>query len=320
MKIIKCTLLLLFFQGSCQFVKAKECNYSYDVGSLIMWKKDLKRNVEQNQNAEETLLKLQSCIDRTSNNLELGFLYHRLAQQQFSINVLDESVIENAVKSFEAYPEEICQEYITLHLYHEEDPSFVMHKHFLDILDDKRLTPIRSHCIDNYKQAKIDKRNAINALRKAEMLSPTIIQAYADDLRKIEKNDQRERRKSYVDWDVQNKLDAKNRIRLDNLFEKYGFPSLELVGSELSQSAFMVLHHSSNCDWNKKWIPRFVEYDQVNEYGQIFNFFFYRNFNEKNGQCRNDKEEVKSLFTPEYEDKIKDLMDFSHWEKVYEKK
>lgn len=269
MKITKLTLLLISLLF-IQYGQAQQCDYNYDVGSLVMWEINIKQTQEQKQNAEKNLLKLQSCIGKTSNNLELGFLYHRLAQQQFLINILDDRVIENAVKSFESYPEEICQEYITLHLYHEEDPNFIMQKHFLDVLSDERLTSIRSHCIDNYKQLAIDTRNELIALRSAEMKNPTIIQGYADRLRKIEKNDQKERGNPNIDWNVQDRLDEMNRNRLDDLYEKYGFPSIELVGTELASSAFMVLHHSTDCEWNKKWLPRFVEYNQVMDMAKFY--------------------------------------------------
>jgi len=268
----------------------------------------------------KTVEKLQLCIANKSESLELGWLHHRLAQMQFLSNNEDQNVIKNAKASFDAMPQEICTEYIKLHMWSQDDDSFPMQSHFLDLLQDEEILSIRAHCQDNYKEIYIANLQKRKAKQKGEMQKKSIVEEYADALKIIGVNDQLERAKSDGDWGIQNELDASNRSKLDKLYDQYGFPTSEVFGSELARSAFMVIHHSTDCEWNKKWIPRFVKYDELNEYEDILAFFFYRNFNSKDGICSKDKVDVESLFAKEYEDKIQKLMDFSHWEKLNETK
>lgn len=68
----------------------------------------------------------------------------------------------------------------------------------------------------------------------------------------IMKNDQQERIKSDIDWQLQNKLDSTNRKILDSLYSANG----TLLGySQVELDAFtFVLHHSADIDWNIKWM------------------------------------------------------------------
>ena len=320
MTTIKNSLILVLVLSFLQVCHAQECNYNYKNGSLVFWEKELQRTPDQEASSRKSIEKLELCVANTSESLELAWLHHRMAQMQFSLDHADQNVIKNAKASFDAMPKEICTEYIKIHMWSQDDDPFPMQNHFLDVLEDEEIRSIRAHCQDNYKEIYVTKLKERKAKQKTEMQKSSIIDAYTNALEIIEINDQLERAKSNIVWEIQNELDASNRAKLDVLYDQYGFPNIDVVGSELARSAFMVIHHSTDCEWNKKWIPRFVKYDELNEYGDILAFFFYRNFNNKDGICTKDKGEVESLFASEYDDKIKDLMDFSHWEKVYEKK
>ncbi|MBK7093803.1 MAG: hypothetical protein IPH57_01560 [Saprospiraceae bacterium] len=58
---------------------------------------------------------------------------------------------------------------------------------------------------------------------------------------------------------LQPELDLKNRIKLDSLYQAFGFPSIKKVGIHGFNSAWIVLHHSRDCNWNKKWFLKFIE-------------------------------------------------------------
>ena len=82
------------------------------------------------------------------------------------------------------------------------------------------------------------------------------------ELKDIRRLDQK-----YRNGDVQNErfvrlqpnLDEHNRIKLDSLYAIYGFPSIEKVGFRGYDVAWLVLHHSSDCQWNSKWLGRFLD-------------------------------------------------------------
>ncbi len=55
-------------------------------------------------------------------------------------------------------------------------------------------------------------------------------------------------------------------------------PDGDQVTSEGTMNSFMVLHHSTNCEWNKKWLPRFLTNHPEIEYN--FNTLLYFTFTE----------------------------------------
>lgn len=65
-------------------------------------------------------------------------------------------------------------------------------------------------------------------------------------------NDQKYRGNNEMNWDLQNPLDLINRIYLDSLYNiNKSFKDF----NSYEQNAFsLVLHHSNDCEWNKKWI------------------------------------------------------------------
>lgn len=67
----------------------------------------------------------------------------------------------------------------------------------------------------------------------------------------IMSNDQKYRSTNNPNWELQNSLDLLNRNYLDSLYQRYeSFSSFSTY--ELDAFSF-VLHHSDDCDWNKKW-------------------------------------------------------------------
>ena len=83
---------------------------------------------------------------------------------------------------------------------------------------------------------------------------------YYKELRSIFDNDQKYR-SGYQDstfTTLQPILDQKNRDMLDSLYNIYGLPYKNEVTSQGVDAAFYVLMHSTDCEWNKKWIDRYL--------------------------------------------------------------
>ena len=50
-------------------------------------------------------------------------------------------------------------------------------------------------------------------------------------------------------------LDSDNRKKVDELFETYGFPT----ESDNVLAVWLVMHHSTDCDYAYKWLDLFIE-------------------------------------------------------------
>lgn len=107
----------------------------------------------------------------------------------------------------------------------------------------------------------------------------------------IEENDQKYRKlgpeaiKNY--WVEQNELDSINRVIMDSIYRIHGFPSQNLLNDKSQEIAWFVLHHSADCAWNSKWIPR---YSKALEQKLIKPFFICetlnRFYNSETGICK----------------------------------
>lgn len=75
-------------------------------------------------------------------------------------------------------------------------------------------------------------------------------------LKVIITNDQKFRgtEASNEDWDKQNEIDSLNIIEVEKIIKKYGYPGKNLVGSDCSETAFMVIQHAS-LGMQEKYLP-----------------------------------------------------------------
>ena len=88
-------------------------------------------------------------------------------------------------------------------------------------------------------------------------------------------------------WKIQRKNDLENRQKLDSLFALYGFPTKEKVGKDGASATWLIIQHSTDCDWNKVWIERYID---IYANGIVSSTEFYPNtidrfFHPKNGYC-----------------------------------
>lgn len=68
---------------------------------------------------------------------------------------------------------------------------------------------------------------------------------------------------------LQPQIDLENRHKIDSLHCVYGFPTFDKVGIRGCDVAWLVLHHSSDCQWNYKWLKKYLDYYLVQEDGDL---------------------------------------------------
>lgn len=115
-------------------------------------------------------------------------------------------------------------------------------------------------------------------------------------LEEIEKRDVLYRKNEIVDWDKQNIIDKQNRISLDSLYAIYGFPSTAALNGNKSSTAWLLMQHSDDCEWVKKWIERFLD-AKTNGHTIPDPLFttFNRFFDPKSGYCPDSEQFIKNL-------------------------
>ena len=101
----------------------------------------------------------------------------------------------------------------------------------------------------------------------------------------IRNNDQKERKKSLWDKNIQNHLDSLNRLILDSLYQKHG--SLKPF-NKYEQDAFSyVIHHSVDCEWTYKWFEIMLDEKKKGNLigGKLLNLAFKRMLDKEDGYC-----------------------------------
>ena len=266
-----------------------------------------------------TLDKIKNVESYLSTAEDLGELYwlHTYLAALYYIISDTENVIFHAEKGNRYNRDKYCKEYITEHVSTEEgDHPF--QAHYLDEIGGSTLGPIKKYCIDNYKKAELYKRKKRAEEKEMAKANSKYNKEYYSALEVIIEADQRERKVNGYN-DEQIRLDGLNRIALDSLYTLYGFPYEDLVSRDGTNNAFMVMHHSKNCEWNKKWTPRFLANLQGSTFDTILSFFFYRNFNEEDGICKSEKVFIKELKMSSDSTYARKMLDFTHWDKQFKK-
>lgn len=126
-------------------------------------------------------------------------------------------------------------------------------------------------------------------------LSAQTNQPYLKQLLKIDQQDQMYRgEQGFIH--IQDSLDADNRKRLDKLYGKYGFPTLRQVGEKGVLAVLLVLHHSVDCKWNKRWVGYCLDnYTEWPNDLKLMQYMFERTYGGDLGPCRADQAFLKEL-------------------------
>jgi hypothetical protein len=122
---------------------------------------------------------------------------------------------------------------------------------------------------------------------------------YQSALIEIWKNDQYFRLLDKISEQMQ--LDSINRYKLDSLYNIFGFPKKNLVSIFCQEKAWFILQHSTDCEWTKKWIDRFLTAYLNNDsegffLSQTINRFFAPN----SGYCKDDRKKFIHFLKTKY--------------------
>lgn len=314
MRISLIIALILFLSN----LKGQNCDYDFEMGTVVYFPKDLNQTLDQKKLTLKKVKKLKKCLKNTNESIEQYWFFSSIASNSYIISEID-STLNYAILAFSLDSTSFCKEYVDLHISSLEE-DFPFKKHYMDNLDSEELSKIASYCKSHYLEDKMKVVENQKIERKKELESEHLNNDYIKELNKIGLNDQQERKNKQLDWTIQNRLDSLNRNRLDHLFELYGFPSKEIVTKEGATKAFMVLHHSTDCKWNEKWTIRFLDHYEKSNLENLFSFYFYRNFNIKDGGCNDNLKFLNELKESLDSTKIDKLLNFTKWEKIFNEK
>lgn len=311
------TVLNIFFAFFiCNISFAQSCDYRYS-SSIKLSPKDRIISSEQNAQLQIDINSYQNCIGITTDSAKLYWLNNAIAFDMNELQMAQDSVVKYGLNAFGYDKENLCQDYVRVYVYHELDVDFPMKRHYLDQVNDAEIDEVKSYCLNNYKEAELEIYAEVERNNVKTKSSIKFNQAYLDELEDIADNDQKERKERTINWDIQNQLDSLNRVRLDELYEKFGFPTNELVTEEGTMNAFMVLHHSRDCKWNEKWTRLFLKHKDEIDLVNVFSFYLYRNFNSHDGTCLTNVDFINEL---KNDASIEELMNFEEWDNKLKKR
>ena len=225
---------------------------------------------------------------------DISYHYNLISSCYANLNKLDSAAYY--LELSKSYDTEWFCTFTSMNVYrtspHTKDPRF---SYFTDALDIDFLDTLLSDCQTN------DSNN------KKEVFKDSSFQviAYNDQLyrkqigtKNIESTDSL--------WINQNRLDSNNRSLLDSLYATKGISIFkDPIQSKL---IWRVLHHSTDCEWNKEWIKLYFTAIQKNyiEFGFIAQTL--KRFYDKNdGYCINQNKEYGNIIT-ELKNKYPTLM------------
>ncbi len=126
-----------------------------------------------------------------------------------------------------------------------------------------------------------------------QVLTLEQINDYKSRLRDVAAKDQE---RIHKNWEKQNRLDSLNRVELDILYLTYGFPEYKTIGKESFISLIMVVHHSSDCEWNEKWLKiLFLNSGELLEFKTLLRFMIQRTYGKEMGICKLSESTKKDL-------------------------
>lgn len=165
-----------------------------------------------------------------------------------------DSVIKYMEIAFEASPHNFCKTNYMFDDWIQNDPSF------------KDFAPMYIRMLsddiweEKIKQCKECCPETLTIEAKNNKKEVPINKEYYTALLIIAQNDQKHRNGSHDSTftNIQPRLDKENRDMLDSLYKIYGLPYKDEVTSKGISACWLVLMHSTDCDWNRKWIDRYL--------------------------------------------------------------
>lgn len=310
--------LLLVLSLFVSSLDGQDCDFNFETSTTIYFPKALNQTSDQKARTIAKVVNLKSCLHSTNDSIEQYWLSNSIANNSYVYSEID-SVVYYALLSFRLDSTSFCREYIDVYVSSLEE-DFPFQPHYMDKLESEELSKVRNYCRKHYLEDKLVVIANETKKRERELENPNLNTTYMSALHELSVRDQQERQKEEISWSIQEQLDSSNRVKLDELYDMYGFPSKDMVTKQGVNNAFMILHHSTDCLWNEKWTIRFLNHYKENDLENLFSFYFYRNFNSKDGGCVDNVrflDKVKKLLSSEASSK---LLDFKKWEKMFDDK
>lgn len=221
---------------------------------------------------------IKYCIEQSRNleNHQLSRLHMSLANNLYFEDSLDhEPIVSNVLKSFNLDTIGFCKSYVSV--VGDYGPIFIstFNKYFIDIMKSQEIDKLKNYCLSNFEVPE-----------KVKLVDEYSNETYRKVLDSISIMDQEYRNGFVTDLPPeQDVLDQNNRMLIDELFEKYGFPTEDQVGLG-TNTVYHVMLHSKDCEWNKKWIELFIQNRDKNVISDAeIAWFFDRFFKPKDGFC-----------------------------------
>jgi hypothetical protein len=172
------------------------------------------------------------------------------------------SLIRNSFSDDEKFPEHVNKHNIYIGYYHLKAPKDTLFSYYHKSID---FDPVRE-CEHTYhgKYSKPFNDTLSKKFPKewkqicvrCDSVYSKFNKALIEQLKKIEASDQEFRvtEANAEDWKKQNIIDSVNMVQVEKIISIYGYPGKSLVGSEYSETAFLVIQHAS-LEVQEKYLP-----------------------------------------------------------------
>lgn len=98
-------------------------------------------------------------------------------------------------------------------------------------------------------------------------------------------DDQKYRGPNYISKN-QEKIDVKNRNVLDSIYNQIGFPNKFKVNKKSVETVWLIIHHSTDCEWAGKWLSSALyEIENGNMKMGFYGETIERFYNKTDGYC-----------------------------------
>lgn len=252
MKYIYCIIISIIslhysIAQSCSSPIPKECSELIRLIKPSVTLKEYNPTGVQILNTEKRIEYCSNCLDQTSNNKELAQLHYIIANNQYYLNNQNSEIVKHLKVSYNYDSDYFCKVYKS---YGENGRMEEFDLHFVDKLADKEIKNLVSICNSKNKIGSQSVNKKLFSLSKE----------YAE----IQKRDQKYRDVSGINEKLQLSLDQVNRETMDSIYYSYKGDPKNFINDDNFMVFWPVLQHSTDCSWNYRWFPIFLEAFKTN--------------------------------------------------------
>ena len=236
------------------------------------------------------LEKTRNSINECDNSSCRARVYHAMGSIYYFLSYSSDTVQYYLDKAYEEDSLWLCRQSKKLDLAYREHPTAI---YYASRFSKDWWLLLRKKCNNICEECEIN-----NSTSRLEIDSSKNID-YQKQLIEIGLNDQKFRAlgKMYE----QSLLDSLNRFKLDSLYKVFGFPTKSLVSDVCQEKVWLVIHHSTDCDWTKKWIDMLLTAYQNKASGVFFlSQTISRFFAPETGYCKLGRKEFIDYLKRKY--------------------